>query len=55
MFYLLFNVVMSKYVCLFIGGVEVFDIWGGRYFCGDLLWGLYYYLIIIRVYGFIVL
>lgn len=28
MFYLLFNVVMSKYVCWFIGGVEVFDIWG---------------------------
>lgn len=49
-----FNVVTSKHACSFIGGVEVFDIRGGRHPRGDLLRGSYHHLITIRVYGFIV-
>lgn len=49
-----FNVVTSKHACSFIGGVEVFNIRGGRHPRGDLLRGSYHHLITIRVYGFIV-
>lgn len=35
-----FNVVTSKHTCSFIGGVEVFDIRGGRHPRGDLFAGV---------------